>query len=565
MDRRFLVVVHAGDRSRHPAWLPAGPRNWDLVVCYAGNDPHRYPADGDGMVRIDRAGARWPTLAGLLADTREAWQHYEQLWLPPDDLAITPEAIDQLFAAASAQGLDHARPLSNGEDLGAVAPLFSAGLLTRLLPRFEGADVDAMARDWARLAASAGGRVGSLDLDAPRRHAAAAASTPPTLSVIVPSFNRAEILARCLAQLAAQTLAPERYEVIVVDDGSTDATPQVLAAAARSQGVIALHQPNLGPAAARNHALARARGEWLLFLNDDALLEPQALEIHLAEHARRGPRAAVLGAFTMHPDFVRLDRPLGHCLDHSDLVFEYPFLRPGQPYGHREFYTCNLSIGREFVLRHGGFDEGFVRMGAEDIELGMRLEREGCQVFYRPDAVARHAHRLDAPGLARMFQFRGRGGVHLFTTKPQFQPHYAEMPASRRDSFLALDARLQPLLRRLDDAIARFDARGLATASGTPVALHQRSTGIDFSSLWSWPDSAIERMLGRLIETLEPDAAPAAGAPLPTLQEAAGRLYPALQFVKWYHDTLGLLSSPELLPYLDTLQARRRGALRQAA
>lgn len=395
---------------------------------------------------------------------------------------------------------------------------------------------------------------------APKRLQAVASSREPELSVIIPTFNRAPILARCLQHLAAQTLAGERFEIIVVDDGSSDATAQVLATAQTGCTLVHEQQANLGPAAARNRGLRRARGQWVLFLNDDALLDRQALDIHLAEHARRGPRAAVLGAFPMHPDFARLDAPVGHCLNHSDLIFDYWRMQADHAYDHHHFYTCNLSIAREFVLRHGGFDEGFVRMGAEDIELGLRLQQDGCEIFYRPDCVARHAHRLDAQGLARMYQFRGRGGVHLFVREPRKLPHYANMPASRIEEFLAIDSRLQPLLVELDAAIAGFDNQTF-TATGAQAALDERSSGIDLRMLWMWPEAEIRRLVETLTRNLlrHTERAAEGGA---ALEESAARIYPALQFVKWYHDTLGMMSSAEIRPYLASRQA---AAARKAA
>lgn len=395
--------------------------------------------------------------------------------------------------------------------------------------------------------------------EAPAPSAAVAIQPPakPLISVIIPTFNRAEILQRCLAHLAAQSLSPEHFEIIVVDDGSSDATPQVLAAAAQRIALVHQRQGNLGPAAARNRALRLARGDWVLFLNDDALLEPDALAIHLAEHARRGPRSAVLGQFRMHPDYARPDSPVAHCLDRSDLIFEYARMAPDVAYDHWKFYTCNLSVQREFVLRHGGFDEGFVRMGAEDIELGLRLFRDGCRVWYRPDCVARHAHKLDAAGLARMYHFRGRGGVHRLSLDPDERPHFVQMPPARIDEFLAIDQRLKPLLAQLDAAIERFDSRLYRPTGARHIALDETSSGIDLRMLWLWQESEIRALLELLVQRLDRHLAQVAGQSAPSLEEAAGCLYPALQFVKWYHDTLGILSSDELRSYLAFHQRPR--------
>jgi hypothetical protein len=261
----------------------------------------------------------------------------------------------------------------------------------------------------------------------------------------------------------------------------------------------------------------------------------------------------------MHPDFTPPATPVGHCMDHSDLIFEYLRMVPNRAYDHRHFYTCNLSVGRELVLRHGGFDEGFVRMGAEDIELGLRLHADGCEIWYRPDCVALHAHKLDAAGLARMFRFRGKGGVHLFVRAPQHLPHYADMPADRVDGLLALHARLAPRLARLDSAIGRIDALRYVATGRSDVPLDEASSRIGLRDLWQWPDSDIERLVDTLAAHVERHADRFAGEAAPSLEEAAARLYPALQFVKWWNDTMGVVGSDEIRGYLasrhDSLMA----------
>ena len=385
---------------------------------------------------------------------------------------------------------------------------------------------------------------------APAKPAAPPPAAEPLISVIVPTFNRAEILQRCLAHLRAQTLPADRFEVIVVDDGSSDDTPAVLAAA----GVMHERQANLGPAAARNRGLAKARGEWVLFLNDDAMLEPRALEIHLEEHAKRGPKDAVLGQFRMDPAFTPTDKPVGYCMDASDLIFDFARMRANQPYLHEHFYICNISLARRFVLEHSGFDEGFVRMGAEDIELGVRLQLAGCKIWYRPDCVALHAHRLDVNGLGRMFQFRGKGGVHLFVGERRMRPHYQQMPIARIDSLKALAATMAAPLARLEAAIDALQALPFRRTGLQNVPLDERSTGVDLRNLWAWPDADIVRLAHTLAANVERHTARFANQPAPMLEEAAGRVYPALQFIKWWHDTMGVVHSDEIHGYLASVQ-----------
>ncbi len=384
-------------------------------------------------------------------------------------------------------------------------------------------------------------------LDTPHPRIARQPAHAPDISVVVPTFDRADILAQCLEHLTRQTLPSDRFEVIVVVDGSTDHTAAVLAAAPKTLRLTTLHQANLGPAAARNRGIEHARGRFVLFLNDDALLASDALAIHLDEHARRGPCDAVVGFFPMHPAFTPTDRPVGWCMDHTTLVFDYPTMKPDHPYGSGHFYTCNVSLARDVVVALGGFDDGFVRMGAEDIEFGVRLEQIDGHVFYRPDCVAHHAHRLDSRGLARMFEFRGRGGVHLFVTQPTLDaPHYASMPRARIDAFLALHARLEPRLERLHAAIARLNALSYAVTGEHIDVQADPAARFDGTSLWRWTDDEMRRLIDALERRVAQHAAQAALDARPSLERAAACVYPALLFLKWHHDTVGMASSAEL-------------------
>ncbi|MDR7568297.1 MAG: glycosyltransferase, partial [Armatimonadota bacterium] len=177
------------------------------------------------------------------------------------------------------------------------------------------------------------------------------------LSVVIPAYNRPRVLEVCLHCLSRQTLPPDRYEVIVVDDGSEEDLRPVVRSFRGALQVRFLRQPqNLGRAAARNRGIAEAQGEVVVFVDSDVFVVPEFLAVHREIHERhrdavgRGP---IL--LTEH-----LEDPLRHP----------PYLRDPSP---ALLDTANASVRRRHLLLVGGFDEGFREYGWEDFELGMRL------------------------------------------------------------------------------------------------------------------------------------------------------------------------------------------------
>src|SRR3989337_4078650 len=104
-------------------------------------------------------------------------------------------------------------------------------------------------------------------------------SNGPTFSIIIPTHNRSAILRKCLDALAVQTFSSNGFEVFVCDDGSTDDTEEIIKGYSSPYKLTYLRQNNQGPASARNRGIRKARGEYLLFLNDDAIVEPGTLSI----------------------------------------------------------------------------------------------------------------------------------------------------------------------------------------------------------------------------------------------------------------------------------------------
>jgi hypothetical protein len=201
------------------------------------------------------------------------------------------------------------------------------------------------------------------------------------ISVIIPVYQSRESLAHCLQFLAASTSTP--HEIIVVDDGSTDAASEL----ARRTGAAVIRIPDgpRGPAVARNRGAAVASGDVLLFLDADVAVHPTTVE-RIAEVLTDNPSvAAVFGSYDDRPaagPFVSRYRNLLHHFIHQ--------------HGRREastFWAGCGAIRRKVFDSVGGFNEGFRRASIEDIELGGRLRRRGHRVWLCRDVLVRHLKR----------------------------------------------------------------------------------------------------------------------------------------------------------------------------
>lgn len=209
-------------------------------------------------------------------------------------------------------------------------------------------------------------------------------TTYPLVSVVIPTYNRAEQLRRVLGALGEQTYPLGRLEVVVVSDGSTDTTDLVLQEDTPFH-LVSASQPNQGPAVARNLGIRLASGSLVLFVDDDVVATPRLVEEHVASHAGGAP-VAVIGPMLSPPD-VRL-RPWVEW-EQRMLYKQYEALATGRyEASARQFYTGNASVGRHVLTATGGFDPHFRR--AEDIELAHRLADAGLSFVFNPDAAAHH-------------------------------------------------------------------------------------------------------------------------------------------------------------------------------
>ena len=245
----------------------------------------------------------------------------------------------------------------------------------------------------------------------------------PLFSVIVPTYNRLPILRRCLAALEAQTLPSAHFEVIVIDDGSFDATQELLTQYRPPFLFHYLRQKNSGTGAARRNGVAHASGEYLLLMNDDTICDRDLLKQHLQVQRKYAPeRWAVLGNFE-YPAAAR-HRALTRYFCVEPFMFPQVSMEEGCPYGYSHFITCNLSIRRDAVAEAGSFDS--IYKLSEDTELGIRLFEQGYRVLYHPDAHAFHDHLpYPAHNLIRRARVYGEDYFYMFGKHPRVMKEWA--------------------------------------------------------------------------------------------------------------------------------------------
>jgi glycosyltransferase involved in cell wall biosynthesis len=233
----------------------------------------------------------------------------------------------------------------------------------------------------------------------------------PSISVVIPTFNRAEVVESTLQYLIAQDYPPGLVEILVVDN-SSDSTPDMvkrLAAdtvAAGGPAVELLSRDERLPAVKRNIGLRAARGDLVLFMNDDLWLEPQALASHAATHREAGEPVAVLGrceqsARMPWTPFVDFYQPFAYHLiaglDDRQLPYQF-------------FWSMNLSLPRKVMLdRNLVFHEDWRHIGQEDIELGWRWTQAGLRLLYAPEANGEHYHPHTVVSACRLQESIGRG------------------------------------------------------------------------------------------------------------------------------------------------------------
>jgi glycosyltransferase involved in cell wall biosynthesis len=235
----------------------------------------------------------------------------------------------------------------------------------------------------------------------------------PRISVQLCTYNRRALLGRVLDALFDQDLDPDAYEVVLVDDGSTDGTYEsVIATAAPTCAFHVIRQANAGLAAGRNAGIARARGAYLLFMDDDVLATRGLLSAHLRFHAA-------------HPRTI--------CRAGVINVASFNELPPAQyswrNYSGAYFWTTNVSVSADLIREAGGFDERFREYGWEDLELGFRLRQMGVPSLLERSAIVYHFKPPLAPTdvhkMVRQARSQARTAMQFLKKHPHWRVRLA--------------------------------------------------------------------------------------------------------------------------------------------
>ncbi|HEY1977182.1 MAG TPA: glycosyltransferase family A protein [Candidatus Baltobacteraceae bacterium] len=223
------------------------------------------------------------------------------------------------------------------------------------------------------------------------------------------TYNRAALLERVLDACFEQTIPERSYEVVLVNDGSTDDTPAVIERARDRANCrfVVVDQANAGLAKGRNAGIARASGERIVFIDDDVLPLPTFLEEHLRSHASH-PQAIVRGGAINVESFDDLPPPLWTIKNYSG----------------NYFWTTNVSVPLATMRGIGGFNETFSEYGWEDIDVGLRLRARGVKAVFNPKALAYHFKpRLRARDVEKMIR-QARAQARTAVVLVGLHPHW---------------------------------------------------------------------------------------------------------------------------------------------
>lgn len=244
----------------------------------------------------------------------------------------------------------------------------------------------------------------------------ARSSREPRLSIVVPTHERRELATTLLDALAKQD-TDQPFEAVVVVDGSTDGTAEALRSRSDPFPLTVIEQANSGASRARNQGAEAARGDVILFLDDDMEPHPGLVGAHLTAHDAGAE--AVMGAIPLHPDSP--DNIMADSVGEWADELAGRCARPGYRLGLNDIFTGQLSIRRSLLSVLDGFDERFTAdgtFGNSDIDFGHRLVARGIEVVFRPDAISYQRYVVSARQFLPRWEQVGEADVRIARLHP---------------------------------------------------------------------------------------------------------------------------------------------------
>ncbi|MBU1930213.1 glycosyltransferase [Candidatus Micrarchaeota archaeon] len=230
-------------------------------------------------------------------------------------------------------------------------------------------------------------------------------------SVIIPAFNAQKTIQKCLESLQQQNLPRKDYEILVVDDGSTDQTARIVS---QFEGVLLLRQKNKGPAVARNQGANHARGDLLVFLDADCVPKKNWLE-KMLEPFEDSQVAGVQGRYENS-----LDSWVARFIQ-FEIEERYERLKKGMATHKKIDFVSTYSAAycKTVFLEQGGFDEGYRTASGEDTDLSFSLAEKGYRLVFAPAAVVQHFHPTSLVKYFKTKFYRAYWRVRLYKQHPE--------------------------------------------------------------------------------------------------------------------------------------------------
>jgi glycosyltransferase involved in cell wall biosynthesis len=265
------------------------------------------------------------------------------------------------------------------------------------------------------------------------------------VSVVIPTYNREELLRKSVPEYVNQQAEGFTYEVIFVINGSTDGSEAFLKeATAQWPGKIRYIaiKGSGSPAAPRNVGIKAATGDVVVIVDDDVIPAPRFVFHHAEFHRQHPePQAAAIGELTIPQDSLEEPESFFHEF------ISYDRFRGQDRLHFLDFWTCNVSVKRQFMLEHGMFDESLLYF--EDGLCGYRLSCHGMELHFLPDASGQHIHHMNLNTLAKKGELIGR-------TLYRFEQMVPDPELRRRYGILSKDLSTRAYFARVMKRVGLF-------------------------------------------------------------------------------------------------------------